>query len=60
MFTALKLTAWILVGIGLIVNVAFLADPNSDRYPLWALLPIIGALVLMIPILRSRQRQDRR
>ena len=60
MFTALKLTAWILLGIGLIVNVAFLADPNSGRYPLWALLPIIGALVLMIPILRSRQRRDRR
>ncbi|MFE1084483.1 hypothetical protein [Brevibacterium sediminis] len=56
MFTALKLTAWILLGIGLIVNVAFLAHPNSGRYPLWALLPIIGALVLMIPILRNRQR----
>lgn len=60
MFTALKLTAWILVGIGLIVNLAFLADSNSGRYPLWALLLIIGALVLMIPILRNRQRRDRR
>lgn len=57
MFTALKLTAWILVGIELTVNVAFLADLNSGRYPLWALLPIIGALVLMIPILRSRRRK---
>ena len=60
MITTLNLTAWILVGIGLIVNVAFLADPNSGRYPLWALLPIIGALILMIPILRNRRRQDRR
>lgn len=58
MLTALKLTAWILLGIGLIVNVAFLADPNSGRYPLWALLPIIGALILMIPILRSRRRRQ--
>ena len=58
MFTALKLTAWILVGVGLIVNVAFLADPNSGRYPLWALLPIIGALILMIPILRRRRRRQ--
>ncbi len=57
MFTAMKLASWILVGIGLIVNVAFLAEPNSGRYPLWALLPSIGALVLMIPILRNRQRK---
>lgn len=59
MIAALKLTAWILLGIGLIVNVAFLAGPNSGRYPLWALLPIIGALILMIPILRSRSRRQK-
>ncbi|GAA1526143.1 hypothetical protein GCM10009690_31790 [Brevibacterium permense] len=59
MIAALKLTAWILVGLGLIVSVAFLAGSNSGPYPLWALLPNIGALVLMVPILNYSRRRER-
>lgn len=50
---ALRVTAWILLAIGLIVNIAFLLNPNAQTYPLWALLPILAALVLMIPIIRQ-------
>ncbi|WP_436326186.1 hypothetical protein [Brevibacterium sp. FAM 27836] len=56
MFTPMKLAVWTLLAIGLIVNVVFFVDSGGRPYPLWALLPIIAALVLMIPILRNDRR----
>lgn len=59
MLTAMKFAAWALLAIGLFVNVAYLVNPNSGPYPVLALVPIIAAIVLMIPILRDSRRQRR-
>lgn len=59
MLTAMKLAAWILLATGLFVNMAYLVNPNSGPYPVSALLPVLAAIVLMIPILRGSRRRKR-
>ena len=57
--TATKFAAWALLAIGLFVNVAYLVNPNSGPYPVLALLPVIVAIVLLIPIVRDSRRRRR-
>ncbi|GAA1947962.1 hypothetical protein GCM10009689_31440 [Brevibacterium antiquum] len=54
---AMKIAAWSLLAIGAAVNIAFLVGPGTQEYPLWALLPVVAGVLLMIPIVRHNQAQ---
>lgn len=56
---AIKAAAWVFVITGGVINVVFLFTPNTGRYPMWALAPVlIGVALLTVCISRRKRIQE--
>ncbi|MDN5586417.1 MAG: hypothetical protein L0G69_07610 [Brevibacterium sp.] len=56
---AIKAAAWFFVIVGGVINVVFLLTPDTGRYPMWALAPVmIGVALLIIYVSRRKRFQE--
>lgn len=56
---AIKAAAWVFVIVGGVINVVFLFAPDTERYPMWALAPVlIGVVLLLVYVSRRKRIQE--
>lgn len=53
---AIRAAAWFFVITGGVINVVFLFTPNTDSYPMWALVPVLIGVALLIAYVSRRKR----
>ncbi|WP_009885426.1 hypothetical protein [Brevibacterium aurantiacum] len=53
---AIRAAAWFFVITGGVINVVFLFTPNTDSYPMWALVRVLIGVALLIAYVSRRKR----